>query len=443
MMKLCTFWPVASMVVFFGCSAATDLGAERVHRSTEALAIAIPPDADLSVPPNGSVTFAVVPGGDGASEVWEERVDAPLFAGAKVTVTARRERFPRCGIGGEVTAYFRTDGGAILAIPLDQGDPGYLRAGVFEIPGGVRHADMWLRATTSDGCEEWDSDYGRNYAVEVYDWQPTVLTFDAAWNETETVLPSGGAAVIDYDFARLPNCRGTYRGFPSWDILLHARFDDGTMVRQSMVRLGYDDRGVPDGTVKANRVVLPIVRTAKHVSLWFENTQYPPTCQAWDSDYERNYNYAAGVVPGKEGMVSCAGGGLVVSADASQDPGVERTYTGVVTDQAAIDYFVARSQEIHTQTVDVYGGGQQQISVPNQLPYNMIIEGTGAGRRMLVTDLRPSLAGGFAAGQFAANLDATTEGGLTLSVTNLYMVNSHTPAMWELGRWTFAPCASK
>ena len=40
---------------------------------------------------------------------------------------------------------------------------------------------------------------------------PTTLTFDAAWNETaSSAIYEGGKVVVDYDAARLPNCRASH-----------------------------------------------------------------------------------------------------------------------------------------------------------------------------------------------------------------------------------------
>lgn len=426
-----------------GCAAddAQDQG-ERAHQRSDALAVAIPADADLTVAPEGRVSFAVITDETGA-QVWTDRVDAPVFAGGKVSVSVTRERFPSCGIGGEVTVFVRTKDGTILEAGLAQGDAESARYGSFDMPAGVTSAELWLRSTTSDGCVEWDSDFERNYPLDVYDWAPALLQFGADWSRTQTALPAGGAVVIDYDFARLPDCRVNYHGYPSWDILAHARFDDGPVVDQSMVTLGYTSNGVPDGTVNANLVVMPIRRDARFVAFWFENTQYPPTCQGWDSDFGSNYVYAIvkqGVKPGPTGL-NCAAGGLDVTRD-DNTSAEEPVYTAVVSDQAAIDYFVARSQESHDETANAYGGGETTVHVQSYLPYNMVIEGDGAARRLRVTELRESAAGGFAAGQFLGNLEPDGSG-LTLTATNMTMPSSHTVVQWELGRYAFGGCAGK
>jgi len=240
----------------------------------------LPADSDLSAGPRGNIYFA-----DG----WQQHQSAIIYADSELSISVDPSRFPRCGTGGSVSAQLRLQDGSLIEVALTEGAPGSERHGALFLPAHATQLELWLRSERDDGCLEWDSDFGRNYHFEVHPWAPTRVRFGDDWSESiEGELVAGGVLVVDYDWDRLPDCRVIYRGFPGWEIIAHPRFDAGTPVpAQSVTRPG----GQGDPNVHPVLAVFPIPLQARRVELWFENTQYPPTCQAWDSDFGRNYQF--------------------------------------------------------------------------------------------------------------------------------------------------------
>ena len=286
-----------ALAVALGCGTeqSADPGPLGQQASAEVLqGTILPRETDLATPPSGSLDFHVdydYSSGEPRVRDWLETARGPLYAGSSVRVSVAEQRFPSCGTWGTVTASARLPDGRILEAALSEGEPGSLRWGELALPGGIDGLELWLRAENG-GCVEYDSDFGRNYRFEIAEWSPTAIRFGADWGEqAEGTLRKGGALVVDYDIARLPNCRVVYRGFPSWTVKAWVRFDDGTLYVQRLVEFRYGEQGTPDGGWASKLAVFPIPRAANAVELWFENDQYPPTCHEWDSNYGSNYRF--------------------------------------------------------------------------------------------------------------------------------------------------------
>lgn len=239
----------------------------------------LPADSDLSMPPTASIFF---------SAEWSESTWGVLYQGAAVSVSLDPGRFPACGTDGTVVVGVRSEDGPVTETVLDGGTPGDARWGTLVLPATGRELQVWLRVEGDDGCVEYDSEFGRNYRFPLHAWRPVRVRFGDDWTETvEGTLEPGGVLVVDYDVDRLPWCRVVYRGFPGWEILAHVRFDAGGPVpAQSVTRLN----GMSSDMARL-LAVFPIPDDAHHAELWFENDQYPPTCQAWDSDFGSNYHF--------------------------------------------------------------------------------------------------------------------------------------------------------
>lgn len=259
--------------------------------ATEALdSTTLPEHADLSAPPPASLLFA--PG-------WSESVSGTIYAGGALRVEVSPDRFPGCGVSGSVTVSALLEDGSVLEARLEPQTAGWdagWAAGSLTLPRDTDAIQLWLRSERSDGCVEYDSDLGHNYRFAVHAWEPTTIHFNADWSyEAEGPLVSGGVLVVDYDMARLPSCRGRYRGIPTWDVLAHLRFDSGEEMTQSVA-----DWDEPQGIRRSagpGLAVFPIPGGARHVELWFENSEWSPGyplpsgCPAWDSDFGRNYPF--------------------------------------------------------------------------------------------------------------------------------------------------------
>ena len=258
------------------------------------------PDADLTVPPHGRVRLDVLfehHGSETGVEVrerWEAVAEPSLFAGASATLTVGARRFPTCGLSGRVFAGLRWADGDVLELELPAGDtPDAQRSVDLAIPADAAGPlELWLWTERADGCVEYDSNFGDNHRFEVFRWAPAVATFSPHHVAPllQAPLVAGTALIVDYDISRLPDCRVSYRGFPSWFVTAYARFDDGPVLRQPLISFGDSGPyGTPDGSYRVMRPLFPVPAAATSVSLWFDNAQYPPTCQAWDSNGGQNH----------------------------------------------------------------------------------------------------------------------------------------------------------
>jgi hypothetical protein len=109
------------------------------------------------------------------------------------------------------------------------------------------------------------------------------LVFAAGYTQTQlTPLVTGGLLVVDYDLDRLRSCRATHDGYRFWTLDASARFSPGGQLASGSVVASNGP------AVFATPFTTAIPADATAVALWFRNAS-PPDCEAWDSDYGRNY----------------------------------------------------------------------------------------------------------------------------------------------------------
>ena len=102
----------------------------------------------------------------------------------------------------------------------------------------------------------------------------------------------GGWLRINYEIARLPQCRGTHNGYPAWDIVATARFSPGGQTASGSVRSIVTNMGTPTNDATDLPWTLAIPADATSVDLWFHNFDGAgQSCDAWDSNYGANYHY--------------------------------------------------------------------------------------------------------------------------------------------------------
>ncbi len=141
---------------------------------------------------------------------------------------------------------------------------------------------LWFEVTSLYGCQAWDSNYGNNHHFNV--GHPSIA-FLADWSEAvRGTLKSGKTFIVNYDLSRLPDCRQTYNGAPTWEIVVEYRFDGGAVQNTPVTRV--------DGFTRLSNPT-PIVAPAgaRTVELWFKNTDRAG-CVRYDSDYGRNYRFS-------------------------------------------------------------------------------------------------------------------------------------------------------
>jgi hypothetical protein len=128
----------------------------------------------------------------------------------------------------------------------------------------------------------WDTDFivrpADAVCPAVGDPPPARLVFRADFTEEQIggIVP-GAEVRVEYDAARLPQCRHWRNGHELWDITVHLRWEPSGALVADSVRDGAATFAVPTG--------------AERAVLWFENTS-AIGCQAWDSDFGANYPFA-------------------------------------------------------------------------------------------------------------------------------------------------------
>lgn len=208
--------------------------------------------------------------------------------GQTVRVKYDANRLPQCR--GEfdgkpawsITGYWQLNGGPVQSFEAGGLSPSNgTQEPVFELTEAGELA-LWFQVTNRWGCTAWDSKFGKNYRFEVLP-APTAR-FLANWDEVVEGLPgSMPVFTIEYDLSRLPTCRQTYNGAPTWDILAHYRFDGGPAKYKSATHVnGYTRTSGP--------TEIEIPKGAKVLEVWFQNVDRG-SCVAWDSNFGANYKF--------------------------------------------------------------------------------------------------------------------------------------------------------
>lgn len=208
--------------------------------------------------------------------------------GQTVRVSYDANRLPQCRgeFNGKpawsITGYWRLNGGPIQSFEAGGLSPSNgTQEPVFELTESGELA-LWFHVTNRWGCSAWDSKFGNNYRFEVL--PPPTARFLANWDEvTEGVPGSMPTFTLDYDLARLPHCRQTYNGAPTWEVLAHYRFDGGKAQYKSVTTVNGFTR-----TSSPTEIEIPA--GAKVLEVWFQNTDRAG-CVGWDSNFGANYKF--------------------------------------------------------------------------------------------------------------------------------------------------------
>jgi hypothetical protein len=216
--------------------------------------------------------------------------------GSLGTIVYDTSRLPNCRATTDgvqawaISAFVSVDGGAAISYPFPAGVQGAAVQVPIEIPYGSNMA-LWFEATDDSGCEQWDSNYGQNYAFSIDNRTRGVVHFAAGWTTSLEPAPGqddalvGGTTVdIDYDFRRLPQCRSSSGADPAWVITMFTQIDGGA-VSSTELALTIDGTEIQ----QHGHVTLPV--GARTIALWFENDDVYG-CNQWDSSYGANYNFA-------------------------------------------------------------------------------------------------------------------------------------------------------
>lgn len=122
------------------------------------------------------------------------------------------------------------------------------------------------------------------------------ITFAADWSNTVSgSLVAGGQAVLAYDPARLPACRGNLANGPGWSITAYYRLNGGAIGSVPVAgHLPYPNA----------QPIVPLAG-AGDLEVWFENTSVWG-CDAFDSAWGKNYYFQVAASPGAPGWIGNA-----------------------------------------------------------------------------------------------------------------------------------------
>jgi hypothetical protein len=227
---------------------------------------------------------------------WGYHGDGTRTPGAIANIVYDTSRLSKCrattdGVAAwAIVAFVSADGGAAKQYPLPAVDGSAVSVPI-EIPYATDMA-IWFEATDDSGCTQWDSNYGNNFHFNVETPTRTVVHFNSNFTTSVQSAPgldfplqSGAVVDIDYDFARLPQCRSYSGNVPAWQITLFYQRNGGTPVSDDLnVAVDNNFRVQQPGHIE-----LPAGTTS--LTVWFENDD-TYGCNAWDSDYGQNYTFA-------------------------------------------------------------------------------------------------------------------------------------------------------
>ena len=207
-----------------------------------------------------------------------------LAAGQAATIRYDVSRLPNCratynGLPAwGIVAQYNADGGWGHEANVTSG------TATIVVPAG-RDLAIWFFNSDEHGCTGYDSDYGRNFHFPIV--APSIIHFHYAGYaiDVDGTLSAGDDLMIDYELARLATCRQDYNGLQTWDVKAHWRFDGGAVSDASLT--------VASDTIGRDSIPVRISAPAgaRDFEIWFENTDRTG-CDAWDSDFGRNFHFA-------------------------------------------------------------------------------------------------------------------------------------------------------
>jgi hypothetical protein len=122
--------------------------------------------------------------------------------------------------------------------------------------------------------------------------QRATLQFLPGWEQRQHgQIRPGGKLVVEFDPARLPQCRQSTHGAQVWDIEVGIVFHPGGQwfVGSVMKKIRMPNNG-PIVSLEPQPYEVTVPADGTHVEMWFHNyTTIGHGCEAWDSRYCQNY----------------------------------------------------------------------------------------------------------------------------------------------------------
>jgi len=120
------------------------------------------------------------------------------------------------------------------------------------------------------------------------------LQFLIGWEQRQHgQIKPGGKLVVEFDPARLPQCRQSSHGAQVWDIDVGMIFHPGGQhFGGSVMRKVRMPNEGPIVSLEPQPFEVTVPSDAAHVEMWFHNyTTLGHGCESWDSRYCQNYWY--------------------------------------------------------------------------------------------------------------------------------------------------------
>lgn len=219
------------------------------------------------------------------------------------------------------------------------------------------------------GCAPEALDDGGASALESTAATP-VITFGADWSQRVTgTLVAGRPVRIDYAAARLPQCRGETNNLPAWAIGGYFRVNGGAAQGFGVA---------PASAQTPSPVTITLPNATGTLELWFQVTNRWG-CNAWDSNYGRNYAFTVAADPRAPGWV---GDGASVISRATCDGGPCDRDRRPLADAWTYETYARQRAAIRVVTFDVWKQGVTDRDNPDiwrQLDVRMYSRFGGAG----------------------------------------------------------------
>jgi hypothetical protein len=148
---------------------------------------------------------------------------------------------------------------------------------------------FWFEGRDYDGCQVWDSDFGKNFHFTPERPERVVHLLSNFVSRVDGTLQEGQPFGVDFDLQRLPFCiTRTGDGRFTGGATMYHRFDGGAVVETNLL--------APPPLADGHPGNLPIAPTltppagARSVEMWFHAVD-SYGCSLWDSNYGANYRF--------------------------------------------------------------------------------------------------------------------------------------------------------
>jgi hypothetical protein len=217
-------------------------------------------------------------------------------AGGALVVDYALDRLPQCrgnvgggGPGWDISGSYSLNGGPAKSFEVtklsDDGKDRVSKPARITLSEGGDLA-VWFQVSNRWGCNEYDSQFGQNFHVDVTGTPPEadgsiVFKKDGSVDQ-QGKLHAGGKVKIRYEQDRLPQCRRVQGGMPQWSIGGNAILAGGKA--QSFAT------GRPEGSDRVPIDAVLDLPTPGELQLWFEVSDVGG-CHEVDSKGGQNYRF--------------------------------------------------------------------------------------------------------------------------------------------------------